>query len=188
MNTCRKILIVGLYLLDTALHGTLVFGWRWVFKRVISNDSLHDDGWRIQMRRYKLLLNFSDCWVNHLIIQESFLSLLANQEMEDRDDKTCGASLVIWKIQQEFITPHLKAPSCIDFEFEKSLRIISVRFLWYWKGKVSLDQKTLILLLMRMVEFSMSQTVLPGVRVDTFFCQRYGTTLGVQPWEIAREL
>ena len=27
-----------------------------------------------------------------------------------------------------------------------------------------------------------------GERVDTFFRQGYGTTLGVQPWEIAREL
>ena len=40
MDCCRKFLIVGLYLIDNALHTHLIFGWRLVELKVTGNQRL----------------------------------------------------------------------------------------------------------------------------------------------------
>ena len=87
------------------------------------------------MRRYKLLLNFSDWWVrrhtsNHLCLPSrdwpifwirNFVSLCwpisAGQSGDGRQGwlDVWGRTQQSERNQQEFITPHLKLPSCISW-------------------------------------------------------------------------
>ena len=85
-------------------------------------------GWQLQMRRYKLWLHFSDCWVrpntsNHLCLPSLDWPKEINKipgskywpitRRKTKMIRRVGANPAIWKFQPEFITPHLKLPSYI---------------------------------------------------------------------------